>query len=50
MRLLEINLSTREIENKINDYNENYNEIITRKNILSRVISNCTNKNEDTLI
>lgn len=50
MKITDIQLSTKEIEEKINKYNGNYTEMITKKNILSRVIANCSNENKETLI
>lgn len=50
MKVYDVKISTKDIEMKVEQYNATYNELITRKNILSRVISNCNNKNEDTLI
>lgn len=50
MRVCDITISTKEIEARINEYNENYTEMITKKNILSRVIANCNNENKETLI
>jgi len=50
MKITDIKLSTKEIEEKINQYNDNYTEMITKTNILSRVIANCNNENKETLI
>lgn len=50
MKVCDINISTKEIEERINEYNENYTEMITKKNILSRVIASCNNENKETLI
>lgn len=50
MKISDINISTKEIEEKINKYNEHYIEITTKKHILSRVIANCNNENKETLI
>lgn len=43
-------LTMENIEKKLYEYNSNYTEIITRVHILSRVLSQCNEESEHTLI
>lgn len=50
MLVKEINLSKSEIKEMIDKYKKDYNENMSRKNILMRAIARCSNQSDETLI
>ncbi len=50
MKVSEINLTTSDIEKMICEYNEDFFELTTKINILSRVLQQCDSESEHTLI
>lgn len=50
MLIKDINLTKNDIKNIIDKYNLEYNEYISRKNILLRAVNRCDNKSKETLI
>lgn len=50
MLIKNIQLTTSDIKKIVDNYNWEFNEYISRKNILLRTISRCENKSKETLI
>lgn len=50
MIISNISLSKDEIESLVNEYNESYDEIVTRVNILQRIVKQLISESEHTLI
>ena len=50
MLIKDIKLSKKDIEILIEDYNINYKQLDSKRNIILKSISSCTNKSNETLI
>lgn len=50
LKIKDINLTKDDIKTKINSYNKNYDNVITKQNILIRVASKCQSKTKHTII
>ena len=50
MLIKDVKLTKENIKDMINNYNENYDKVILRKNVIIRAVAGCSSKSDKTLI